>query len=381
MSVADALSGLLRLRPGQARPHNLLNSRPNWAGRLARGQRPADVPALLASLYSLCGHAHRLCAQMALQAARGESPGNAPEAAQALQRETQREHLRRIALDWPGTLWPAAGTAVGEPPLQSLRSCPALQPGAVDAAAMRHWLQAQLLGMPAAEWLRRWETEAGWWLEWTARGHGWLPAGLRAARAAADWPMAGARPLQVHANAGWLRQLADALRCGSTDSRQPRWQGDCAETGPWTRLHDSGRPLPATPWARLGHRLAELVRLSLPDEPGRCGTGWLAWGALPLAAGEGMAWVEMARGLLLHHVTLEGGAEPRVATYRVLAPTEWNFHAHGAVAAALEAMPPGAGARRRIAALMAAYDPCVRFEVESRPMVLPQWRVEEGSHA
>ncbi|HEY9191937.1 MAG TPA: hydrogenase formation protein, partial [Methyloversatilis sp.] len=65
MSI-DQLGGLLQVRPGVARPATLTGTRPDWATTLACGT-PADaLPALLGTLYSLCGHAHRLCAQAAV---------------------------------------------------------------------------------------------------------------------------------------------------------------------------------------------------------------------------------------------------------------------------------------------------------------------------
>jgi len=370
MSALDALAGVLRLRPGQARPGSVANSRPDWAGALARGKAPAEVPGLLASLYSLCGHAQRLAARMALHAAGQGGAAQDADAARALQRETLGEHVRRIGLDWPAAL--CASTA-GDAML-SLRCCPALRGADAGLADTRLWLERHLLAMPAEDWLRRWEAEPGWWAVWSQAAHGWLPRLAREARAAADWPVAAAEPLHVHAGTASLRQLAARLREAPGYTRQPRWQGECAETGSWTRLHDAARPMPATPWQRLGARVAELVRLSLPDDLGRSGSGWLDAGALQIAPGEGLAWVEMARGLLVHHASLErGAAAPRVAAYRVLAPTEWNFHADGAVATALEGLAPARP--ERIAALMAAYDPCVRFEVETQAVE------EERAHA
>jgi coenzyme F420-reducing hydrogenase alpha subunit len=92
--------------------------------------------------------------------------------------------------------------------------------------------------------------------------------------------------------------------------------------------------------------------------------GPLACGALALAPGEGIAWTEMSRGLLMHWVRLEEGARQpdtaRVALYRVLAPTEWNFHPRGALGLALAAGRLDAAAAR-LAAL--ALDPCIRFDV------------------
>jgi coenzyme F420-reducing hydrogenase alpha subunit len=75
----------------------------------------------------------------------------------------------------------------------------------------------------------------------------------------------------------------------------------------------------------------------------------------------------MARGLLVHQVEIHGaGGEARVAACRVLAPTEWNFHPQGVVAQRIAAMDTGRLAEdteRRVRLLMAAFDPCVPFDV------------------
>lgn len=79
----------------------------------------------------------------------------------------------------------------------------------------------------------------------------------------------------------------------------------------------------------------------------------------------------MARGLLIHRVELNlGTSQPTVRACNVLAPTEWNFHPHGAVAQAiarLDADLPAAEAERRVRLLMAAFDPCVPFEMAAPP--------------
>ncbi|MDP2325218.1 MAG: nickel-dependent hydrogenase large subunit, partial [Gammaproteobacteria bacterium] len=64
---------------------------------------------------------------------------------------------------------------------------------------------------------------------------------------------------------------------------------------------------------------------------------------------------EMARGLLLHWVQLDG--DGAVQDYRVLAPTEWNFHPDGALARAVAALTPSDSEAAHL--LAAAYDPCV----------------------
>jgi hypothetical protein len=131
-----------------------------------------------------------------------------------------------------------------------------------------------------------------------------------------------------------------------------------------------GAAAPADGWLRMGARVAEICRLAGAGD-GQDGGAMLAHGALALGGGEALAWTEMARGLLCHWVRLDLGHEaPTVLDYQVVAPTEWNFHPRGAVAAALAAMPAGGDSATRLATarsigvLAAAFDPCIPFEIE-----------------
>ena len=56
----------------------------------------------------------------------------------------------------------------------------------------------------------------------------------------------------------------------------------------------------------------------------------------------------------------------RVARYRIVAPTEWNFHPCGALAAGLRGLPVTneAQLRRRASWLIGALDPCVAWRLE-----------------
>jgi hypothetical protein len=137
-------------------------------------------------------------------------------------------------------------------------------------------------------------------------------------------------------------------------------------TGPWARLYQGAPAQPWTAWSLLGSRLAELVRLCLPDAPGEAGAAWLAWGALSCGPRQGLAWVEMARGLLIHQVALDA-ASSKVRACQVLAPTEWNFHPEGVVAQTLASLPATApDPQARVQLLMAAFDPCVPFDMAGR---------------
>lgn len=383
--LAD-LGGALMVRPGRPRPHNLVSTRPDLTDLLTRGKPAAGLSDILGSLYSLCGHAHRLCAQRAVAAARGWGGADDHDAASALQLGSLREHLRRLCMDWPRQLAPSSRReALATQAMSELQQCPAFVgplrssnttagealPGLLD------WLQCAVLRMPASQWLAAWERDPQAWLtEWASQGEGWLPELFRGMPAAADRVLPAA-DLSPHASTGSLRELADALQENPAFVRQPRWRGACADTGPWNRLNQPAGHHLDSPRLRLGARLAEAVRLALPDEARRSGAQWLASGSLALGPGEALAWAEMARGLLVHHVRLDNqGDAARVDSCRVLAPTEWNFHPAGALAEALERLPDEGTPmlQREVALLMAAYDPCVPYEIE------PAW-LEEAAHA
>jgi hypothetical protein len=350
MMSLDALAGVLRVQPGARRPAALSGQRPDWAARLAVGRPAQSLPDLLGALFSLCGHAHRLCARAAVDAALGV---DAP-LPDTLRGETLREHLRRVLLDWPALLAAEPSTDAQ----RALATCPALRDdGCADN--MPDWLEHHLLGVAPARWLAAFERapqQAS--ADWRDAAPSWLARLLRDGAALADAPVAAAAPLHVHASEAALRALAAAMTQDPAFTRRPRIDGGCAETGCWTRLDDGAMPTSAS--GRLAARLVELVRLALPG-----GEGHLRSGRLALAPGEGLAWAEMARGLLVHHVRLDGqGDQARIAACHVLAPTEWNFDPHGAVAAAIEKLDPAEpDCARRVALLMAAYDPCVRYEV------------------
>jgi hypothetical protein len=374
MIQSESLGGALWWRPGEPCPNNLRSTRPDWVGRITRGLPANRLPATLASLFSLCGHAHRACAGLAVDAARGHRPEVTHAARASLAQQTLHEHLRRMALDWPRQL---ATKHVPDVTADWLARCPgfASAPGPDATAA---WLHAEVLGMAPAAWLAAWEHEPAAWLAlWCGHGSGPLAQLLHSCRPVADATLPSMPALRLHADADALHAFASQLRHDGAFARRPRWRGHCAETGVWTRLNEAAPQRLNTSWLRLGARLAECVRLALPDAPGRCGTHWLNLGALPLAPSEAIAWVEMGRGLLVHHVQLEGlGDSARVVACHVIAPTEWNFDAEGAVARVLERLPKqlaGEGLRRLDAA-MAAYDPCVPHQQD---LPMPQ----EAIHA
>jgi hypothetical protein len=294
--------------------------------------------------------------------------------------EALREHIRRLLLDWPCLLGhPAPGVA------EALRACPLFgaaakaHNGDTGAAEVGDWIAHALMGQDGATWLAGWRRDPQGWLESWSRESAALPAlMLRTARADACAIGGGCPPLLPHANADGLRALAAELALEADFERAPAVSGVPRETGSWTRLAqagDAGLPIPANAWLRMGARLAEVCALGeeLAHGAGQGveGRRLLTGGALVLAPGVALAWTEMARGLLCHWVQLDlDGPRAVIRDYRIVAPTEWNFHPRGAVAQALAAMPAGGDAdtrvatARRIGVLAAAFDPCVNFEIE-----------------
>ncbi|OHC74533.1 MAG: hypothetical protein A3H24_04190 [Rhodoferax sp. RIFCSPLOWO2_12_FULL_60_11] len=370
----DALSGQYQLCPGT--PRSIVGQRPvlgtGQLGRLLRGQRGEQVGRTLSSVFTLCAHAHRRSAELALAAAQGEA-GAAPPSPPPLLLwvETARDHLRSIALDWPQrlpSLW-AEG-----PALDWLRDCPLplatrarLDAAAAGAAldALRTWLEQHVLQQPVSSWLsahRHPDALAHWCQAQAAR--------LPPARCLAHWqPVAhslrpelrGLNVLDADAvlQSAQLRQLAQTLMEQPDFAQQPTWLGQCFENGPWTRLRhrQTQATAPHSAWTRLSTRWLELIELAAASAPtqsvGR--VALLATGAMKLGPGQALAWCEMARGLLLHWVQLD--AQGAVQDYRVVAPTEWNFHPDGALARALAALP--ASDTLAASTLAAAFDPCV----------------------
>ena len=76
----------------------------------------------------------------------------------------------------------------------------------------------------------------------------------------------------------------------------------------------------------------------------------------------GMTQVEAARGRLVHRVEVAAG---RVSNYRILAPTEWNFHPKGVLACSLLDLEVDNESSLKQSAdlLINAIDPCVGYQL------------------
>ena len=375
----DQLTGKYQLRPGMQ--PGIVGQRPvlgaGRLGHLLRGQSGAQVSRTLTSVFTLCAHAHRRTAEMALESAqRGLPPTSQPTSLHLL--ETARDHLRSIALDWPQRLSESLPAAHA---LDWLRDCPlslVAKPAAADAASarevleqLRAWLENRLLCEPVSDWLREHRDPDGLARWCSVQAPVLMPArclayGYPLAHSLTP-PMRGLDLLDADPalQSAQLRAVARSLVDESEFAQRPTWRGECAESGPWTRLRHRGRQGQHSAWTRFSARWLELIEIAaVPNAAEQPGTPLLSFGALPLAEGQALGWCEMARGLLLHWVQLD--AKAAVQDYRVLAPTEWNFHPDGALGRAVSALPPGATTAAQT--LAAAFDPCVACTVQPAAM-------------
>jgi len=205
-------------------------------------------------------------------------------------------------------------------------------------------------------------------------------AALFSTKAAADQGLAATPLLPPLDNcAVWspaqCAALAQRAFADANFSAQPTWQGGAAETGAIAR--QQAQPLLAEWIARRGRGqgarlLARLIELAELPSRLKLRSGAVANAdvqakvktntkAFTLDDNVGLSLVETSRGVLMHCVRLADG---KVADYRIVAPTEWNFHPAGPLQQALALLPADADIVARAQAICQSLDPCVAFEID-----------------
>lgn len=350
------------------------SSRPPHLAQAFAGKRVEEALRLLPVLFHVCGVAQQWAGVRACEAALGIEPAAATEAVRQrlVAMETLREHLWRILLDWPAFTGDRADPIAMKQVIDFQRSyqhtlcvqhnpfLPGIEIPPVEAppdAQQQRQLEEIVFAMPAAQWLSI-ETESAL-VSWAETA-----------------PTPAARMVQQIMHIGWsssgrcrvppLPQLdAVMLKAKMEDPdfiSKPVWEG-VRETSPLNRTqtplvealrrhHGNGLLV------RIVARLAELAQLfvtlrldtvAAPAPAGQTADGW------------GCAQVEAARGRLVHGVETEAGY---ISSYRILAPTEWNFHPQGVVTQALGSLQGSDDNLERQARLLInAIDPCVGYEL------------------
>jgi len=356
------------------------STRPMIAARMLRGKTAVDAAATVPMLFSICGGAQGAGALSALAAAGAKGleadPGSCD---RRVMLESLQETFRRVLIDWPdaisGQTCAAPVAALHREIASSMRAADG-PTRCLDAQAMRALgtrlsaIAAQeVFGISVTAWLELADMDA--LLAWCANRE--TVAAIMLGQLFAGDPTLGesAIPLMPPAHRDALaRVIVPSLRAEPEFTSAPNWGGAPVETGALARMRDE--PLVAVVREQFGNavvtrivaRLVELASLilELTGERARTEAPPRIQG-MSLGEGEGLAAVETARGLLLHRARLH---EERVVDYQIVAPTEWNFHAGGALVRGLEGLEAdGHGHLLRNARWLAhALDPCVAFRVE-----------------
>jgi len=364
------LAGAIRIELRAGHPVMIRSTRPlDLASRFC-GLTPDGVLARVPLLFTLCAKAQLHAAQLALAAAQGRCLKRSQ---QPLLIEAALEYLWRFAIDLPR--WAGQAAAMG--PFASLRKglLPPQLPAPEAARLLDRYLEEQLLGEPSTQWGGRSATELCQWWEGSDSPAAQL---LRAVAAVAPVAAPVTREtrgadklLPATLTAQQLRQLAAAME-DPDFCRQPHWYGGQVETGalayqqhhPWIEALRARGVCAAG--LRLLARLLALLALqqSLADPASALSyAGGLALASDATEAGSGIGWVNTARGVLLHRARCDGD---RVSDYRILAPTEWNFHPDGVLAQGLAPWQAVAAAARErwLALQVISLDPCVGYQLE-----------------
>lgn len=392
-------AGTLQIRIGP-NGTSIASSRPVGAAAVFVGRTPGETARLLPALFSICATAQSAACVGALEQAQGHRPVPSVRASRRrlVAAETLREHLWRILLDWPCLLDLQPDTdsmarvmdaysrlrvdlSGSVDPFELGRSddVPRLSSARDRLEVLADLVAQRVLGTAPGPWLDSIDGLDAL-VAWSAKTDTVAARLLRHLldQDLADLGCSGVQGLPEHEPDLISAELDARLSVpsGKEFVALPRWNGEPHETSPFTRNLDS--PLIRDLSARLGNGMLARLAAQLV-EVARIASGTEANGEIdadasgPKASGEpdraqlapgvGLAQVCAARGLLVHRVELRSG---RVADYRILAPTEWNFHPEGVVARGLEAIATrvgGAQLQPLARLFVAAVDPCVQFDV------------------
>lgn len=357
-----------RIRRASLEPRALVQ-----IGAMLRGKSAQHAAQLVPRLFSLCGKAQASAAATALEAAQGES---APSALLKRERlvlaEALQETLWRLLLDLPGIMGMEANPALLA---QVRRRCAQACALEQNETAWQHFAEElgqtvnhALFGTAITCWRDMADIEQ---LMCCLRQANTTTANIVLAcwRGTGRWGASAVGLMPPADRASVLAALAPGWHSDADFARYPHWHGQPMETGALARMR--AHPVLAallqlegtSILTRLLARLYELEELlarlhaaSLPPQPWVQGTA--------LGAGVALAWVQTARGLLLHRVALD--RQGMIEDYCIVAPTEWNFHPAGACVQGLAGQTATSAeqARRSAELLVQALDPCVAYHIE-----------------
>ncbi|MDK1481519.1 nickel-dependent hydrogenase large subunit [Sinorhizobium sp. 6-117] len=323
------------------------------------GRRPEEAPRLARRVFSLCGFSQSVASRLAVLNAADLPMGEEERAAAAAGLHAERifETLRALILHWPSPL-PAEFAAAAGGYLREVLAASQ----AIIAEASNGKINPQHLASAIA---RLCSATAAMGIS----GPGDVPVSGSVCAAMLkdiddDRVFAGRRPdaLTVEDDPEVIARLCDEPDYTSL----PHLPGRAVETGAYARRAaagaSAGSHLAQRFLARIGDVRFCLGQLTALARNGEDDWATLACGAQTPGAG-GYGAVECARGRLYHQAEI--GDDGRLSAYRILAPTEWNFHPAGPFVETLLWSRIGSddSAARSVSRLAVLFDPCVAIEV------------------
>jgi hypothetical protein len=359
----------------------IASTRPDAVSRVLAGRAPGEAVALVPRLFAVCAQGQGAAASEAVAAACGRpriDTRRARELAVAL--EAVQEDLWRLLVDWPPLIGIAPDIDAlaharrsAAPLLDALsthasaehdRDAPARDTETAVAEALHAIAATRVFGEPAGTFLARHDEQA---LRAWAQDRA-TPAALLARALSAMRPGLGASDVDALEldRAALERSVLPALDRDAAFARHPEIDGEPRETGALERIgahpglaalaRGDGSGACTRLFARLVQLAASLVALRDEVRPAAID----AWSPRP---GEGVAMLRTARGTLVHRARV---AHDAIASYAIVAPTEWTFHPRGALARGLAGLRGGSAASlmRDASMIVRLADACVPCTVE-----------------
>jgi len=362
------------------------SSRPLQACEIFIGKTPEQVLAIIPMMYNICGHAQSRASLAAFQSCLNVTEDPKAEIARELLLLTEiaKEHLMRIFLDWPrlfNSLLKNKNLPFINQLSKQFQSTLFVQGKAfslnsqleidqttlnIQIDMLEQYLAQHVYGCSTQEWLNIHDVEVlNHWANTTTT----IPANTIKSVFDNNWQTIG------KADSTHLAKMNEDLlieHLDSSDSSQfiasPTWLGDCCETSSFSRQYH--HPLIQNVFSnynnslltRITSRLVELA--SIPQQLTELSNKLTQQHPTMTRTvkPKGLSTVETARGRLVHRIKLEDGI---ISHYKILAPTEWNFHPKGVVNAMLANLQVTDPSEFETLAhiLINAIDPCVGYEL------------------
>ncbi len=394
MGIEGFLDIQLVMKNSEVNAVEIRSSRPVNASRVFIGKNINESLTMLPLLFSICGVAQACAGVRACEQALGLEVSESLEQVRdkLVNMETLREHLWRILLDWPILL----NTGMIEKKsisqqvntqemseiiqyqkhyrqLLTADSNPFLLEQAISSVRtescqpinkLYQLLEKSIFAMSPAQWLEIDTIEKlQHWFESSAT----IAAQFIKKIHQNQWQSLGRNNVK-----GLFTLQTEAVDIDTLVAqfdnenfvKLPQWHNKCYETSSLTCVDSTLLQLLRFKWgnglmSRLVARLTAMAQII---------TGLIDNTDNQMSAmsqeqydikGDGISIVSAARGLLVHHISVE---QEKIKKYQILAPTEWNFHPQGVVAQSLAGLQGDEEQIKNQAELLInTIDPCVGY--------------------